>query len=231
MDKIWQEKYPDKNITKEDKTIYFLRQLIFPLLLTLALSAIAQEKSDSTQKFTPAAFSKAAFAGGCFWCMQPVYDHVEGVIETTVGYIGGHTDNPTYETYAMPSADGTSYTEAIQITFDPDKVSYEALLNLFWHNIDPLSPPEAGQFCDVGYQYRSEIFYYNEAQKKLAEQSKVALEQSSRFDKPIETRITAATKFYKAEAYHQKYSIKNPLRYKLYRYNCGRDRTLKARWG
>jgi len=218
------------------KQSIFSKLIILPLLLGLVPLAMAQEDNDTTPGFTQKelikeGLAKAVFAGGCFWCMQPVYDNVGGVVETIVGYIGGHTADPTYATYAIGSRDGTSYTEAIQIKFDPDKVSYAELLDLFWHNIDPLSSPEAGQFCDVGYQYRSGIFYYDEQQEALAEQSKTALEDAGRFDKSIETRITTATRFYKAEEYHQKYYLKNPLRYKFYRYNCGRDKVLKARWG
>jgi peptide-methionine (S)-S-oxide reductase len=168
----------------------------------------------------------ATFAGGCFWCMQPPFEHLDGVLSTTVGYTGGHTKNPTYEEV---SAGGTGHAESVQVVYDPAKISYEKLLDVFWHNIDPLTAD--GQFCDHGNQYRSAIFYHDETQRRLAEASKQALEKSRRFDQPIVTQIVPATEFYPAEDYHQKYHEKNPLHYKYYRWNCGRDQRLKALWG
>jgi peptide-methionine (S)-S-oxide reductase len=168
----------------------------------------------------------ATFAGGCFWCMQPPFDRLDGVISTTVGYTGGHTKNPTYEEV---ESGVTGHAEAIQITYDPNKISYAKLLDTFWHNIDPLTPN--GQFCDHGTQYRSAIFYHNDEQKRLAEESKKALEASGRFQKPIVTQIVPASEFYPAEEDHQDYYRKNPVRYHYYRYRCGRDQRLEELWG
>ncbi len=167
---------------------------------------------------------KATFAGGCFWCMEPPYDELEGVTSTISGYIGGSKKNPTYEEV---SAGTTGHTEAVQITYDPKKISYEKLLEVFWRNIDPLTAN--AQFCDSGSQYRSAIFYHDEAQKNLAETSKKRLQ--GHFDRPIVTEIARATEFYPAEDYHQDYYRKNPVRYKIYRYGCGRDRRLQELWG
>ena len=171
-----------------------------------------------------AATAKATFAGGCFWCMEPPYDKLEGVISTISGYAGGKTKNPTYEEVSRGT---TGHTEVVQVTYDPKKITYEKLLDVFWRNIDPLTPNR--QFCDIGSQYRSAIFYHDENQKRLAEESKKAL--SKRFKEPIVTEIVAYTEFYPAEEYHQDYYMKNPLRYKYYRYNCGRDQRLEALWG
>ncbi|MEM1243227.1 MAG: peptide-methionine (S)-S-oxide reductase MsrA [Pseudomonadota bacterium] len=169
---------------------------------------------------------KAIFAGGCFWCMQPPYDKLKGVVSTTVGYIGGKTPNPTYK---KVSAGNTGYVEAIQVTYDPKKVNYQTLLNLYWHNVDPTR--NDGQFCDKGKQYRPEIFYLNPQQKQLAEASKAKIKKSGMIKQPILVAITPAGKFYPAEQYHQNYYKKNPLRYRFYRYTCGRDKRLKQLWG
>jgi peptide-methionine (S)-S-oxide reductase len=168
----------------------------------------------------------AIFAGGCFWCMEPAFDKVDGVISTTSGYTGGTKAAPTYEEV---SAGGTGHAEAVKVVYDPRKVGYGKLLDVFWRNVDPLTPN--AQFCDHGSQYRSAIFYGNEDEKRLAEESKAALEKSGRFKRPIVTEITQATAFYPAEDYHQDYYLKNPLKYKFYRLNCGRDRRLKELWG
>ena len=168
----------------------------------------------------------ATFAGGCFWCMEPPFDKLEGVVSTTSGYIGGHKKNPSYEEV---SNGGTGHAEAVHVVYDSTKVSYAQLLDVFWHNIDPLTPNR--QFCDKGSQYRSAIFFHDETQRQLAEQSKKELETSGRFKKPIETQIAPASEFYAAEEYHQDYYRKNPLRYKFFRYNCGRDQRLKDLWG
>jgi peptide-methionine (S)-S-oxide reductase len=170
------------------------------------------------------ATAKATFAGGCFWCMEPPYDKLDGVISTISGYAGGKTKNPTYEEVSRGT---TGHTEVVQVTYDPKKITYEKLLDVFWRNIDPLTPNR--QFCDTGSQYRSAIFYHDENQKRLAEESKKAL--GKRFKEPIVTEIVAYTEFYPAEDYHQDYYTKNPLRYKYYRYNCGRDQRLEALWG
>ena len=171
-------------------------------------------------------FEKATFAGGCFWCMQPPFDKTEGVVSTTVGYTGGTTPNPTYEEVY---AGETGHAESIEVVYDPSKVSYETLLEVFWRNINPTTPNR--QFADVGSQYRAAIFYHGAEQKKLAVASKEKLEQSGKFDKPIATEIVPASSFYPAEAYHQKYYQKSPLRYKFYRFGSGRDQYLKEVWG
>lgn len=170
--------------------------------------------------------AKATFAGGCFWCMEPPYDELEGVISTTSGYTGGRTPNPTYEEV---SAGGTGHAEAVEILYDPEKIGYADLLKVFWRNIDPTTPDR--QFCDVGRQYRSAIFYHDETQKQLAEESKRAVEASKQFEGPLVTEIVQAEPFYEAEDYHQDYYRKNPLRYKFYRLSCGRDKRLKQLWG
>jgi peptide-methionine (S)-S-oxide reductase len=168
----------------------------------------------------------ATFAGGCFWCMESAFDRLNGVVSVTSGYIGGHLANPTYKEV---SAGGTGHAEAIQIAYDPQKITYPDLLALFWKNIDPTTPDR--QFCDIGDQYRSEIFYHGEAQRQQAEASKVALAQTQPFQGKIVTGISKASVFYSAEEYHQNYHTKNPIRYKFYRHNCGRDQRLKELWG
>jgi peptide-methionine (S)-S-oxide reductase len=169
---------------------------------------------------------KATFAGGCFWCMEHPFDELPGVVSVTSGYTGGQKKNPTYEEV---SAGTTGHAEAVQIIYDPAKVSYEKLLSVFWHNIDPTVRDR--QFCDVGNQYRSAIFYHNEEQHRLALQSKAQLEKIKTFREPVVTEIVQATEFYPAEEYHQHYYKKNPIRYKFYRTSCGRDRRLKELWG
>jgi len=168
--------------------------------------------------------AKATFAGGCFWCMEPPFDALDGVVSTTSGYTGGHTANPTYE---QVSAGKTGHAEAVEIVYDPRKVTYTRLLEVFWRNIDPLTAN--AQFCDTGSQYRAVIFVHDATQRRLAEASKDAVAQ--RLQKPIVTEITAASQFWPAEEYHQDYYKKNPIRYKFYRTSCGRDRRLEAIWG
>jgi peptide-methionine (S)-S-oxide reductase len=168
--------------------------------------------------------AKATFAGGCFWCMEPPFDALDGVVSTTSGYTGGHTANPTYE---QVSAGKTGHAEAVEIVYDPRKVTYARLLEVFWRNIDPLTAN--AQFCDSGSQYRAGIFVHDATQRRLAEASKDAAAQ--RLQKPIVTEITAASQFWPAEEYHQDYYKKNPIRYKFYRTSCGRDRRLEAIWG
>lgn len=169
--------------------------------------------------------AKATFAGGCFWCMEPPFDKLEGVISTTSGYAGGTEKNPTYEEV---SAGETGHAESVQVLYNPEKITYEKLLQVFWRNIDPTAVNR--QFVDVGAQYRSAIFYRDEDQRRLAEASKAELAASGRFDKPLVTEIVPITKFYPAEDYHQDYYKKNPLRYKFYRYGSGRDQFLKKVW-
>ena len=168
----------------------------------------------------------AVFAGGCFWCMEGPFDALDGVISTTSGYTGGTKKDPTYQEV---SAGRTGHTEAVQIVYDPAKVTYEKLLDVFWHNIDPTVKDR--QFCDSGSQYRSGIFVVDDAQKKAADASKAALDKSKPFKAAIVTEITAASTFYAAEDYHQDYYLKNPVRYRFYRQGCGRDARLKELWG
>lgn len=200
-----------------------LISLIMGSFLSLATPTYAQDKIPSTSTLESAT---AIFAGGCFWCMEPPFDKLEGVISTTSGYTGGSTKDPSYKEV---SAGGTGHYEVLQVTYDPNKVSYERLLEVFWRNIDPLDA--RGQFCDKGDQYRSAIFVSNEQERELAEQSKVSLEDSSKFQEPIVTEILPAAEFYAAEDYHQDYYLKNPRRYKFYRTACGRDARLTELWG
>ena len=202
------------------------RTLLTALLFAAAAGHAAPEAAD-----TPALPSAntdstavAIFAGGCFWCMEHPFDELPGVISTTSGYTGGRVTNPTY---AQVSAGRTGHAESVEVRYDSTKISYERLLDVFWHNIDPLAVDR--QFCDAGNQYRSAIFFSNPEQQKLAEASKQAIE--GRFNEPIATQIVAAGRFYPAEDYHQDYYRKNPLRYKFYRTNCGRDHRLAQLWG
>lgn len=167
----------------------------------------------------------ATFAGGCFWCMEGPFDKLDGVISTTSGYTGGRLKDPTYR---QVSRGDTGHAEAIQVVYDPKRVSYTELLDVFWHNIDPTRA--GGQFCDTGSQYRSEIFYHTAEQKRLATQSKAALMKQKPFKDPVLTDITQASMFYPAEDYHQDYYMKNPVRYRFYRYGCGRDSRLEELW-
>jgi len=192
---------------------------IFILLTCAGGRAVPREVPD-------AHLSKATFAGGCFWCMEPPYDKLDGVISTTSGYTGGTKAHPTYEEV---SAGLTGHAEAVEVLYDPRKVAYADLLEVFWRNIDPTTDDR--QFCDKGRQYRTAIYYHNEEQGSLAEQSKQAVEQSKNLPGPILTEITAATAFYPAEEYHQDFYVKNPFRYKVYRYSCGRDQRLEDLWG
>ena len=169
---------------------------------------------------------KATFAGGCFWCMQYPFDKLEGVVSTTVGYIGGHKEGPAYEEVC---AGKTGHAEAIEIQYDPSLIAYSGLLDVFWRNINPTTLNR--QFVDAGTQYRTVIFYHDNEQKRLADESKKALDKSGKYDKPIVTEITPASMFYKAEEYHQQYYEKNSIRYKLYKSGTGRDQYLENVWG
>jgi peptide-methionine (S)-S-oxide reductase len=186
--------------------------------LSLAASARAAEPAEHLEK--------ATFAGGCFWCMEDAFDSLPGVVAATSGYTGGHVPHPTYE---QVSAGGTGHAESVEILFDPAKISYPKLLDVFWHNVDPTDA--GGQFCDRGDQYRSEIFYHDEEQKREAEESKREIERTKTFPEPIVTRIVPASAFWPAEQYHQHYARKNPIRYRYYRSGCGRDRRLHQLWG
>lgn len=188
------------------------------ILLTLALVLLPGTARCAEKKKT------AVFAGGCFWCMEPPFDKLQGVLQTESGYTGGQVSNPIYE---QVSSGGTGHTEAIRITYDPDLISYEELLDVFWKNIDPLDL--GGQFCDRGSQYRSGIFPQGEEQLRAAQASRETI--SRELEQKVVTEVTPFDAFYPAEQYHQDYYRKNPVRYKFYRYGCGRDARLKDLWG
>jgi peptide-methionine (S)-S-oxide reductase len=183
-------------------------------VMALATAASAQQTETAT------------FASGCFWCTESDFEKVPGVIDATSGYLGGKTANPTYKEV---SAGGTGHAEGVEVRYDPSKVTYQQLLDVYWKNVDPFD--KGGQFCDRGDQYRPAIFYHNDEQKRLAEDSKAALEKSGRFKDPIVVEITQASTFTKAEDYHQNYASKNPIQYIIYRHGCGRDARLQAIWG
>jgi peptide-methionine (S)-S-oxide reductase len=184
-------------------------------------SAVAQESSPAAAVTE----ARATFAGGCFWCMEPPFDKLEGVIDTISGYAGGPEENPTYEQVARGL---TGHAEVVQVVYDPARISYAELLHVFWRNIDPLAVDR--QFCDAGRQYRSAIFYHDEAQRDAARKSLEEIRQ--RFSEPVATVVAPLQdSFYPAEAYHQDYYLKNPLRYRFYRFNCGRDQRLEVLWG
>jgi len=195
---------------------------LFRALLALLVALVA---STSTLAQTPA-YPKATFAGGCFWCVESDFDKIDGVISTTSGYTGGQTINPSYHEV---SAGGTGHAESIEVAYDPSKTSYAKLLDVFWHNVDPLTPD--AQFCDHGCQYRSAIFFHDDVQRRAAEASRDALAKSGKFDGPIVTEIVPASTFWPAEEYHQDHWKKNPVRYRYYRWGCGRDAFLDKVWG
>jgi peptide-methionine (S)-S-oxide reductase len=199
---------------------------IAALCIMLGMTSLADAQQNATPTAPKSRTATAIFAGGCFWCMEPPFDKIDGVLSTVSGYTSGNKANPTY---AEVSAGKTGHTEAVQITYDPSKVTYEKLLHIFWRNHDPLTAN--AQFCDAGSQYRAGIYYNTPDEKNLAEATKAAIERSGRFKQPIVTEIVAATTFYPAEEYHQDYYLKNPLRYKYYRSSCGRDRRLQELWG
>ncbi len=209
-----------------------MRFLLSTTLLAIALGLLGYRSPEvGLAGSTPAPVSTAderlaiaTFAGGCFWCMEPPFDKLPGVRSTTSGYTGGHVPNPSYEAV---SGGNTGHVEAVQVVYDPGQISYAQLLDVFWRNIDPLSGD--GQFCDRGPTYVSAIFYHDDEQRRLAEDSKRKLE--GRFPQPIVTSIRSAVSFYPAEEYHQDYYKKNPIRYKFYRTTCGRDARLATLWG
>lgn len=184
--------------------------------------AAAQTPKPAAEK---PAVAKATFAGGCFWCVEEAFDKIPGVVGTISGYMGGKTKNPTYE---QVSSGRTGHTEVVQVEYDPKRVTYDKLLDVFWRNIDPTQ--RDAQFCDHGSQYRSGIFYHDDEQRKLAEASKTALMKNKPFKGEIVTEITRASEFYAAEDYHQDYYQKNPVRYKFYKTGCGREARLKELW-
>ncbi len=205
-----------------DKRITIGLFLVTILLVGVALAAT----TDGTPGADSRRLEKATFAGGCFWCMEEALDKVAGVVSTTSGYTGGMKKNPTYEDV---SAGESGHAESVEVLYDPAKVSYAKLLEVFWRNIDPTTPDR--QFCDYGHQYRPAIFYHDETQKRLAEESKKALVKSKPFKGPIVTEIVPASEFYPAEEYHQNFYEKNPIRYRLYKFNCGRAQRLEQLWG
>ena len=193
---------------------------VLSMVVTVLLAAVIGSTGHAAEQ------AKAVFAGGCFWCMEEAFEKVEGVTSVTSGYMGGQKTNPTYEDV---SAGGTGHAESVEVVYDPAKVSYQKLLDHFWKNVDPLTPN--AQFCDHGSQYRAVIFYGNVEEKRQAEASKQSIEQAKRFTEPIVTQIVMASKFYPAEDYHQDFYKKNPVRYKFYKYNCGRAQRLEQLWG
>lgn len=204
------------------------RKLLTLLLVMLGVSpalAAAAESGTSTPAGKPAT-AKAIFAGGCFWCVEEAFDPVPGVVSTTSGYTGGRTKNPTYEQVTTGT---TGHTEAVLVEYDPGKVTYQKLVDVFWRNIDPTQ--RDGQFCDHGSSYRSAIFYSDDEQRRIAETSKAALLKNKPFRGEIVTEITKASAFYPAEGYHQDYYQRNPIRYKFYKTGCGREARLKQLWG
>jgi peptide-methionine (S)-S-oxide reductase len=200
--------------------------ILAALCATVALAQPAKAPAGGKAPAPAATTAVATFAGGCFWCMEPPYDAQEGVISTTSGYMGGARKNPTYE---QVSAGGTGHAEVVQVLYDPAKVSYEKLLDIYWRNVDPTVTNR--QFCDVGEQYRTAIFVHTDEQRRIADASKAALEKSKPFKEPIVTPVVAAGEFWPAEEYHQDYYRKNPVRYTYYRTGCGRDARLKQLWG
>jgi methionine-S-sulfoxide reductase len=194
-------------------------------LLVSALVALSVDSSRA-QTSSPSPTKTAIFAGGCFWCIQPAFDKAKGVIKTVVGYSGGTEPNPTYE---LVSSEKTGYRESIEITYDPTKISFDQLLDIYWRQIDPTQAD--GQFTDVGPSYRAAIFYSNNEEKGIAEASKEKLARSGKFDKPIVTEILPAMKFYPAEAYHQKYYRQNPEHFEAFEKGSGRVSFEKKKWG
>jgi methionine-S-sulfoxide reductase len=195
------------------------------LLLSYALIAACTIASSQAQNSSPAETRTAIFAGGCFWCIQPAFDKATGVIKTVVGYCGGTEPNPTYE---IVSSEKTGYRESIQITYDPAKISYDQLLDIYWRQIDPTQAD--GQFTDIGPSYRAAIFYGNDDEKRIAEASKEKLARSGKFNKPIATEILPAMKFYPAEAYHQKYYQQNRDHFEAFEEGSGRVSFKKKTW-
>jgi peptide-methionine (S)-S-oxide reductase len=193
--------------------------------LSLVVFGAVAPGALSQTKPPPPGQAVATFAGGCFWCMEPPFDKLDGVVSTTSGYIGGTKRNPTYQEV---SGGATGHAEAVQVLYDPAKVSYQKLLEVFWANVDPTDA--GGQFCDRGSEYRTGIFVHDDEQRKLAQASKAALEKAKPFKAPVVTEVVSASDFWPAEEYHQDYYKKNPIRYKYYRNACGRDQRLQELW-
>ena len=199
-------------------------------LISLALAALVVGSLTASPKGGQAEdgsqLTKATFAGGCFWCMEEAFEKIEGVVSVVSGYTGGQVENPTYE---QVSAGGTGHAESVEVTFDPSKVTYMQLLEVFWRNVDPTTAN--AQFCDHGPQYRSAIFYHDDDQKQLIEESMKKIEREKTFPDAIVTEIAPASVFYTAEEYHQDFYTKNPIRYKYYKWSCGRAKRLEQLWG
>jgi len=195
-----------------------MRIRVFALTMLVALAAGPLVAQDDTRV--------ATFGGGCFWCMEPPYDELDGVLSTTSGYMGGDLRNPSYE---QVTRGNTGHVEVVQVKYDPSRVDYETLLRVFWRNIDPLT--DAGQFCDMGSSYRPVIFTHGDAQREAALASLRAVSESGNFDQPVLVPVESAKDFWPAEKYHQDYYQKNPVRYKYYRWSCGRDNRLQELWG
>ena len=207
--------------------------LMLAIIVMLALgfqrsggNATDQKEEATAMKENPSGLRIATFAGGCFWCVEADFEKVDGVVEAISGYTGGSKEDPTYKEV---SSGGTGHVEAVQVQYNPEKVSYAHLLDVFWRHVDPTDP--GGQFVDRGLQYRTAIFYHDEEQRRGAEESKKGLEKSGRFDRPLVTEIVEAPEFYTAEGYHQDYYKTHSVRYNFYRWNSGRDQFLKKVWG
>ncbi len=196
----------------------FSRFLILTLVVFISISWTLSTQAQTNN------LDKATFAGGCFWCMEKPFEELSGVVETISGYTGGTTPNPSYE---QVSSGTTGHIESVQVTYDPQQVSYPELLEVYWRNVDPLD--DGGQFCDRGEQYETKIFYHDEEQQQLAEASKAAAAEE--IGQALVTEIIPASTFYRAEDYHQNYYRTHPIRYRAYRFACGRDRRLEEVWG
>jgi peptide-methionine (S)-S-oxide reductase len=204
-----------------------MRRILAALAAAVGFAgALAADEPTKLAEPPPAGLSVATFAAGCFWCVEPPYDKTEGVVSTTSGYTGGKVAGATYR---QVGSGNTGHTEAVRVVYDPKKVSYDKLLDIYWKNVDPLDA--SGQFCDRGDEYRPAIFFHDEEQKRLAEASKAALAASGRFKQPIVVAIEPAREFWVAEDYHQDYYLKNPTKYAYYRWGCGRDARLEQLWG
>lgn len=198
-------------------------RVLFMALMVIGAECLSIPGGNATD--TPK-FAKAYFAGGCFWCMEEAFEKVEGVVEVVSGYMGGTVKNPSYEDV---SSGRTGHAESVEVRYDSSKVTYTQLLETFWRNVDPLTAD--AQFCDHGNQYRAVIFFQGDEQQRAAQESKQAIEQSKRFTVPIVTEVTSASEFYPAEEYHQDFYKKNPIRYKYYKFTCGRAQRLETLWG
>jgi peptide-methionine (S)-S-oxide reductase len=215
---------PSDRVSEEDRQMKIQAALSFLTVVILLIGA--WNVQSATQAAADAILGKAYFAGGCFWCMEEAFEKVEGVLSVSSGYMGGTVANPNYEDV---SAGRTGHAESVEVVYDPTRVSYQKLLDAFWRNVDPITPN--AQFCDHGSQYRSAVFFQTDEEKRVAEATKQAIEQSRRFKDPIVTQIVMASQFYPAEDYHQDFYKKNPVRYKFYKYNCGRAQRLEELWG